>query len=73
VIVAYRPREGKERKLFEVVKDHLPAIRDAGPATKRPPYVIQSKDGTIVEVFEWTSNAAVEDARRKPADRARRT
>lgn len=62
VVVAYRPRRGKEPQLLDAVRDHLPVLRSQGLATDRPPYVMRSADGTIVEVFEWRSADAVEEA-----------
>ncbi|HZS08664.1 MAG TPA: hypothetical protein VFD58_27770 [Blastocatellia bacterium] len=62
VIVAYRPREGKEAQLLELVKGHVPILRGEGLVTDRPPYVLRAEDGTIVEVFEWKSAEAIEQA-----------
>jgi hypothetical protein len=55
VIVAYRPRPGKEQELLQLTREHLPILRSEGLATDRPSYVMKSADGTIVEVFEWKS------------------
>ncbi len=62
VIAAYRPRSGKEDALRRILKDHLPILRREGLATDRPPYLMRASDGTFVEVFEWKSAKAVEDA-----------
>ena len=53
VIVAYRPRAGKEALLLELTRQHLPVLRAQGLATDRPSSVMRAADGTIVEVFEW--------------------
>ncbi|MHC4081882.1 MAG: hypothetical protein ACYS15_12870 [Planctomycetota bacterium] len=67
VIAVYRPHVGKEKELLEVVKEHVPILRGQGFVTDRPPAVMRGKDGTIVEVFEWKSLEAVEEAHRNEA------
>ena len=62
VIVAYRPRPGKEALLLELTRQHLPLLRAQGLATDRPSYAMRAADGTIVEVFEWKSQAAIDSA-----------
>jgi hypothetical protein len=62
VIVAYRPRPGKEALLLELTRQHLPLLRAQGLATNRPSYAMRAADGTIVEVFEWKSQAAIDAA-----------
>ena len=67
VIVAYRPRPGKEALLLELTRQHLPVLRTQGLATDRPSYAMRAADGTIVEVFEWKSQAAIDSAHLNPA------
>jgi quinol monooxygenase YgiN len=67
VIVAYRPRPGKEALLLELTRQHLPVLRAQGLATDRPAYVVRAADGTIVEIFEWKSQAAIDRAHQNPA------
>ena len=62
VIATYRPKAGKERKLEQLVKNHVKVLRNQGLATMRTPMIMKSADGTIVEVFEWISKQAIEDA-----------
>jgi hypothetical protein len=62
VIVCYRPFKNKAKQLLEAVKDHIPVLRAEGLVTDRPPYVMRAKDGAIVEVFEWKSQAAIDEA-----------
>ena len=65
-IAVYRPKPGKEADLLQVVKEHVPILRKEGLATDRVAHVMKAKDGTIVEVFEWTSQAAIEAAHKNP-------
>ena len=67
VIVAYRPRPGKEALLLQLTRQHLPVLRAQGLATNRPSYAMRAADGTIVEVFEWKSQAAIDAAHANPA------
>jgi quinol monooxygenase YgiN len=65
-IAAYRPRAGKEQDLLAAVRDHMPVLRGEHLVTNRPPYVMRAQDGTIVEVFEWNSDDAIDQAHSNP-------
>lgn len=67
VIVCYRPKAGKEAALVQLVRDHVPRLRKEGLVTEREGYAMRAKDGTIVEVFEWKSVKATEEAHSNPA------
>ncbi len=69
-IVGYRPYPGKEQRLLELAKEHLPILRSQGLATDRPSYVMRAADGTIIEVFEWKSAADIEAAHHNPVVQA---
>jgi hypothetical protein len=57
VLVAYKPKPGKEADLLQLTREHVPLLRAEGLATGHPVTVCQAKDGTIVEVFEWAEGA----------------
>ncbi len=63
----YKPKEGKEQELLDLVNKHLPALRELELATDRNNFIAKSKDGTIIEVFEWTSMNAINAAHVHPA------
>ena len=65
-IAVYRPKPGKEADLLQVVKEHVPILRQEGLATDRVAHVMKAKDGTIVEVFEWASTDAIAAAHKNP-------
>jgi hypothetical protein len=67
VIASYRPKPGQEQLLLEVVRTHVPVLRQQGLATQRPVVVLRASDGTLLEIFEWVSEAAVEQAHTNPA------
>lgn len=61
-VACYRPREGREGELMELVREHVPLLRREGLVTSREATVMRGRDGTLIEVFEWTSGEAVEAA-----------
>lgn len=60
VIACYKPKLHKNNELKALVKDHHKVLLAEGLVTERDPIVMEAKDGTIVEVFEWLSQEAVE-------------
>lgn len=62
VIGAYRPKAGRDAELVALVHEHVPLLRELGFATARPAQVMKNGDGVVVEVFEWTSREAIDDA-----------
>jgi quinol monooxygenase YgiN len=65
-IVAYRPKPGHEKELLEIVRTRVPTLRKEDLATDRTPVIMRAKDGTIIEVSEWKSYQAIEEAHRNP-------
>ena len=61
-IAAYKPKPGKEDALRQIVKEHVPILRAEKLATDRVSHAMTCRDGTIVEVFEWNSPQAIQDA-----------
>ena len=66
VIVAYRPKSGKDAKLLELVRSRVPTLRKEGLVTDRAPIIMRALDGTIIEVSEWKSPEAIDDAHENP-------
>jgi len=67
VIAAFKPRPGKQGELGTVVEKHWHVLRAGNLVTERPRYAMQAADGTIIEVFEWSSAEAIERAHHAPA------
>ena len=67
VIALFRPKPGKDADLLSCMRDHLPVLRAQGLATSRPSTVLRAADGTLLEVFEWVSQAAIDSAHTNPA------
>ncbi|CAN5146534.1 hypothetical protein BH20VER2_BH20VER2_10870 [soil metagenome] len=62
VIVAYRPKPGREGELHQLVRSRVPRLRKEGLATDRAPIIMRARDGTIIEVSEWKSHEAIDEA-----------
>ncbi len=62
VIACYRPKPGRDVELLPLIKNHVPVLRAEGLATERTPIVGRAADGTMVEVFEWESQEAIDKA-----------
>jgi hypothetical protein len=66
VISVYRPKEGQSLQLNEIVRRHVPTLREEGLITDRPTTALLAADDTVVEIFEWSSLEAVEQAHTNP-------
>ena len=67
VIVAYKPKAGKSAALHELMKSHLAILKSQDLVSERDSIMMEAKDGTIIEVFEWKSKEAIEQAHTNPA------
>ncbi len=70
VIVAYTPKPGKEQQLQAAVRKHLDVLLADNLITDKPGYVMRAADGSIVEVFEWRSAEAIQQAHANPSVQA---
>lgn len=66
VIACYRPKPGMEQRVVELTRTHLAVLRREDLVTDRDPIAMQAADGTVVEVFEWRSQAAIDAAHGNP-------
>jgi quinol monooxygenase YgiN len=66
VIVAYRPKAGKAEDLLALVRSRVPTLKKEDLVTDRKPVIMRAKDGTIIEVSEWKSRAAIDAAHKNP-------
>jgi quinol monooxygenase YgiN len=66
VIVAYRPKPGKESELLDLVRNRVPTLLKEGLVTDRRPTIMRARDGTIIEVSEWKSRDAIDAAHKNP-------
>jgi quinol monooxygenase YgiN len=66
VIVAYRPKPGKESETLDLVKSRVPTLLKEGLVMDRAPTIMRARDGTIIEVSEWKSQEAIDAAHKNP-------
>lgn len=59
VIVAYRPKPGRGAALEALVRHHHQRLLSLRLVTDRAPTLMRAVDGTMVEVFEWSSAEAI--------------
>jgi quinol monooxygenase YgiN len=67
VIAVYKPKPGQETALQELMREHLLVLKQQNLVTDRASIMMQAADGTIIEVFEWKSRQAIEQAHSNPA------
>ena len=66
VIVAYRPKPGRESQALDLVRGRVLKLREEGLVTDRAPTIMRAHDGTIIEVSEWNSQEAIDAAHKNP-------
>jgi len=66
VITCYKPKPGKMDELRALMPTHPSTLRSEGLVTNRESIMMEAKDGTILEVFEWKSRQAIEAAHENP-------
>ena len=66
VIVGYKPKAGKEEALQQLMREHYSTLKAQNLVTDRDSIIMKAKDGTIIEVFEWKSKSAIEQAHTNP-------
>ena len=66
VIVAYRPKPGKEKELLDLVRNRVPTLLKENLVTDHEPTIMRARDNTIVEVSEWKSREAIDAAHKNP-------
>ena len=67
VIVAYRPKPGRESETLALARSRVPTLRKEGLTTDRAPTIMRAGDGTIIEVSEWKSREAIDAAHKNPS------
>ena len=62
VVAIYRPKPAQGGELKRLIGRHMPTLRNLGLVTDRAPVLLESSDGTLIEIFEWRDQAAVATA-----------
>ena len=67
VIAIYRPHQGKDAAVEDILRRHVPTLRAAGLVSARPVTLLKSfADGTYLEIFEWIDEKAAGKAHDHP-------
>jgi quinol monooxygenase YgiN len=71
MLCTYRPKKGKEKELFALVKKHWRTLRSVGLATKEPATLYRATDKQsagvyFVEIFSWRDEQASAIAHQTP-------
>ncbi len=66
VIVGYKPFPDKNQELKKLMRNHWEILFKEGLVTNRKSVLMESKDGTIIEVFGWKSKEAMDSAHTNP-------
>ena len=70
VIAAYKSKPGQEDELLAAVKKHRHVLRTENLISDKPTHLMRAADGTIIEIFEWLSAEAIEQAHANAAVQA---
>ncbi len=66
VIAVYQPKAGKAEALKQLMKTHWHRLKQEGLVTDRQSMMMEAAEGSIVEVFEWLSAEAIQQAHSNP-------
>ena len=66
-MVGYKPFPGKQAELKELMKTHWQVLDRENLVSNRTSIIMQSLDGTIIEIFGWKSKEAMKLAHSNPA------
>ncbi len=66
VIAGYKPKAGMQEELRVLMREHRSTLRSQDLVAARESIMMEAKDGTIIEVFEWKSREAIEAAHSNP-------
>jgi hypothetical protein len=62
VIALYHPKPGRDEELEALVRAHTQLLRSRGLITSREAVLLRARGGALLEIFEWVSPAAVDEA-----------
>jgi hypothetical protein len=65
-LILYSPRKGREQELVDMLQNNIPVMRKLGLVTDREQIIARSKDGSILQVFEWKRDDSQDQAMAHP-------
>lgn len=66
VIAAFRARPGRLSDLRQILREHHGFLDRLGLVTARPAVILEGGGDLMLEVFEWKSQEAIDEAHRHP-------
>lgn len=66
VVACYKPKPDQAPALLDLMKTHLPVLRAEGLVDDGPSMCGRANDGTVVEIFCWKSQEAIDKAHENP-------
>lgn len=66
VIACYKPLPAKVEALKALMKYHWSRLNAEGLVSDRKPVLMQATDNTVIEVFGWRSQEAIDSAHSNP-------
>ena len=70
MIAAYRPKPGKANELRKLIHEHRRTLDEAQLTSPKPTILLRARsDGTLLEIFEWASSKAADEAHQHPSIR----
>jgi uncharacterized protein (TIGR01244 family) len=66
-VVCYRAKSGQEATLHALCASHYARLYVLGFVTRRLPVFMTARDGSVVQVLEWKSQAAIDAAGKHPS------
>ncbi len=64
--VVIKPRKDRTKELIDALLISVPTMRKLGLVTEREHIIAQAKDGSIIHIFEWTSEESPDQAAAHP-------
>lgn len=65
-LILYSPRKDREQELIEMLQQNIPVMRKLGLVTDREQILASTKDGSIIQLFEWKNDDSQEQAMAHP-------
>jgi hypothetical protein len=65
-LILYSPRKDREQELVEMLQNNIPVMRKLGLITDREQILARTKDGSIIQLFEWKSEESQDQAMAHP-------
>jgi hypothetical protein len=66
VFALYKPHDGKDADMRRILVEHVPTLRRLELITDRPTILVQTRNGSYIEIFEWATEESARIAHTHP-------